>query len=176
MKLIVGLGNPGPRYHATRHNLGFLAIEALGEAHQIPLQHHLPIAVYGEGAVGVRRVVLAKPLTYMNASGKAVIGLCEHFAVVPRDVIVVHDDLDLPLGRVKLKTQGGDAGHYGVRSVIEHLGTGEFTRIRVGIGRPTSKEEVVLFVLSPFTPDELPLVDCAIRNTVEKIDTLLKLA
>ena len=173
MKLIIGLGNPGPRYHVTRHNLGFLAIEALGEAHQIPLHHHLPIAMYGEGAIGICRVVLAKPLTYMNASGKAVRGLCEHFAIAPRDVIVVHDDLDLPLGRVKLKTQGGDAGHYGVRSVIEHLGTGEFTRIRIGIGRPTSKEAVVLFVLSPFTPDEFPLVDCAIRNTVERIDTLL---
>jgi PTH1 family peptidyl-tRNA hydrolase len=176
VKLIVGLGNPGPRYHATRHNLGFLAIDALGEAHRIPLQHSLPSAVYGEGTVGTQRVVLAKPFTYVNASGQAVRGLCEHFAVIPRDVIVVHDDLDLPLGRVKLKTQGGDAGHYGVRSIIEHLGTGEFTRIRMGIGRPASKEAVVLFVLSPFTPDELPLVDCAIRETVVKIDSLLKLA
>ena len=94
--------------------------------------------------------MLAKPLTYMNTSGKAVAGLCTHFTILPTDVIVVHDDLDLPLGRVKLKTKGGDAGHYGVRSMIEHLGTGEFTRIRVGIGRPPSKEEVVPFVLSPF--------------------------
>jgi peptidyl-tRNA hydrolase, PTH1 family len=176
VKLIVGLGNPGSRYAATRHNVGFQVIDSLGAAHGIVWRGHLPTAAYGEGTIEAQQVVLAKPLTYMNASGKAVAGLCEHFSIPPDDLIVVHDDLDLDLSRVKVKLKGGDAGHYGVRSVIEHLGTGEFTRVRVGIGRPGSKDEVVAFVLSPFTPDELPLVEQAIRHAVEKIEHLLRLA
>ncbi len=176
MKLIVGLGNPGPRYHATRHNMGFLVIDALQAAHRILLRGRLPTAEYGEGTIGAHRVVLAKPLTHMNASGKAVASLCTHFSIPLNDLIIIHDDLDLVLSRVKLKLKGGDAGHYGVRSVIERLGTGEFTRIRVGIGRPASKDEVVSFVLSPFTPNELPLVTEAIRTAVDTIENLLRLA
>jgi PTH1 family peptidyl-tRNA hydrolase len=176
VKLIVGLGNPGPWYRATRHNIGCMTIEALAATHHIRLQNVLPNAEYGEGRIGMHQVVLAKPLTYMNANGKAVAELSRHFAVLPRDVIIIHDDLDLTLGRVKLKTRGGDAGHYGVRSVIEHLGTGEFTRIRIGIGRPSSKDEVVSFVLTPFASDELPLVNSAMQNAVEAIEQLLSLA
>ncbi len=175
MKLIVGLGNPGSRYQATRHNMGALVVDALGGAHRIPIRRHLPTAEYEEGMIGAHRVVLAKPLTYMNASGKAVADLCAHFFVPSNDVIVIHDDLDLALSRIKLKSQGGDAGHHGVRSIIEHLGSGEFTRVRVGIGRPVSKDEVVSFVLSPFTPDELPLVNEAIRRAAEAIENLLRL-
>jgi peptidyl-tRNA hydrolase, PTH1 family len=174
VKLIVGLGNPGVQYHTTRHNMGFLVIEALGATHHIPLQSQLPAAEFGEGTIGAHRVVLAKPLTFMNASGRAVASLCTHFSILPDDLIVIHDDLDLVLSRVKLKLKGGDAGHYGVRSVIECLGAGEFTRIRVGIGRPASKDEVVSFVLSPFTPDELPLVNEAIRHAVETVENLLR--
>lgn len=176
MKLIVGLGNPGSRYDATRHNIGFRVIDTLGATHHIALRGHLPTAEYGEGVIEAQQVALALPLTYMNVSGRAVADLCTHFSLVPNDLIVVHDDLDLPLGGIKIKRKGGDAGHYGVRSIIELLGTGEFVRIRVGIGRPASKEEVVAFVLSPFTPDELPLVGEAIHNTVEKIENLLRLA
>jgi peptidyl-tRNA hydrolase, PTH1 family len=176
VKLIVGLGNPGVRYDATRHNVGFQVIDNLGAAHHIVLRRRLPTAVYGEGTIAAQPVVLAKPLTYMNASGEAVAELCAHFSIPPNDLIVAHDDLDLHLGRVKLKMKGGDAGHYGVRSIIEHLGTGDFLRIRVGIGRPASKGEVVAFVLNPFTPDELPLVHGAIGDAAEKIENVLRLA
>jgi PTH1 family peptidyl-tRNA hydrolase len=176
VKLIVGLGNPGSCYYATRHNVGFRVIDALGEAHRITWRSDLPTAEYGEGIIEAHQVVLAKPLTYMNASGKAVASLCARLSIPPNDLIVVHDDLDLTLSRTKLKAKGGDAGHYGVRSIIEHLGTGEFTRVRVGIGRPASKDEVVAFVLSPFTPDELPLVNEAMRKAVETIENLLKSA
>jgi peptidyl-tRNA hydrolase, PTH1 family len=176
VKLIVGLGNPGPRYEATRHNVGYRVIDTLGAAHRIVLRGHLPTAAYGEGTIAAQQVVLAKPMTYMNASGKAVAVLCAQFAILPNDLIVVHDDLDLHLSRVKLKLKGGDAGHYGVRSIIEHLGTGEFVRIRVGIGRPASKAEVVEFVLSPFTPAELPLADEAIHHAVETVENLLRSA
>jgi peptidyl-tRNA hydrolase, PTH1 family len=176
VKLIVGLGNPGVDYYITRHNVGFRVIDALGAAHRIPLRERLPTAECGAGTIETQRVVLAKPLTYMNASGKAVASLCAHFSILPNDLIVVHDDLDLHLGRIKLKMQGGDAGHYGVRSIIEHLKTGEFARIRVGIGRPSSKDEIVAFVLSPFTPDEFALVDEAICKAVEKIEALVRLA
>lgn len=173
MKLIVGLGNPGPRYHATRHNVGFLVIDALAAAHRIALRKRLPTAQYGEGSIGTRRVVLAKPLTYMNVSGEAVAALSAHFSIPAIDLVVVHDDLDLVLGRLKLKSMGGDAGHLGVRSVIEHLGTGDFTRIRMGIGRPVTKEEIVPYVLSPFALEELPLLEGAIRTAVEKVDSVL---
>jgi peptidyl-tRNA hydrolase, PTH1 family len=176
VKLIVGLGNPGLRYDATRHNVGFQVIDTLAAAHRIVLRGYLPTAEYGQGTIEAQQVMLAKPFTYMNASGKAVADLCTHFSIPCNDLIVVHDDLDLPLSRIQLKMKGGDAGHYGVRSIIEHLGTGEFIRIRVGIGRPASKDEIVTFVLSPFTSDELPLVHEAIRRAVEKIDGLLRLA
>jgi PTH1 family peptidyl-tRNA hydrolase len=174
VKLIVGLGNPGARYDATRHNVGFLVVDALGTTYHIPLREQHPLAQYGEGTIGAHQVVLAKPLTFMNASGKAVAGLCTQFALSPTDLIVIHDDLDLVLSRVKLKTQGGDAGHYGVRSIIEHLGTGEFTRIRIGIGRPATKDEVVDFVLSSFTPDELPLLDDAVHQALAIVEDLLR--
>lgn len=174
MKLLVGLGNPGPRYDATRHNLGARVIDALGLAQHIGLRGYLPMAQYGEGTVGAHQVVLAKPLTYMNASGQAVACLCSKFSITPEDVIVIHDDLDLQLGRIKLKTRGGDAGHYGVRSIKEHLGTGDFTRFRMGIGRPASKDAIVSYVLDAFTPDELPLVEEAVHNAVEKLESLLR--
>ena len=174
MKLIVGLGNPGLRYDASRHNVGFRVVDSLGTAYRIALRSHLPTAIYGEGMIAAQRVVLALPLTYMNASGKAVVDLCTRFSIPSSDLIVVHDDLDLQLGRVKLKMKGGDAGHYGVRSIIEHLGTGDFLRVRVGIGRPAHKDEVVAFVLNSFTPDEIPLINAAIGNAVEKIETLLR--
>jgi peptidyl-tRNA hydrolase, PTH1 family len=174
VKLIVGLGNPGLPYEATRHNIGFRVIDALGEVHRLGRGCRLPTAEYRAGVIAAESVILAKPLTYMNSSGKAVADLCMHFSLTPSDLIVVHDDLDLPLGHIRLKIQGGDAGHYGVRSIIKHLNTHVFTRIRVGIGRPASKEEVVAFVLSPFSADELPLVAEAVRGAVEYIEHLLK--
>jgi PTH1 family peptidyl-tRNA hydrolase len=175
VKLIVGLGNPGVRYHDTRHNVGFQVIDSLRTAHDIALQDYLQTAVYGEGTIAAQPVALALPLTYMNRNGEAVAALCAHFALSPSDVIVVHDDLDLPLGRVKLKMRGGDAGHYGVRSVIECLGTGAFPRVRVGIGRPASRDEVVTFVLSRFTPEELPLLHDAVQNAAKKIEQVVSL-
>jgi peptidyl-tRNA hydrolase, PTH1 family len=174
VKLIVGLGNPGSRYADTRHNVGFRVIDSLGASSHITLQNHLPTAVYGEGTIEAQAVVLALPLTYMNTSGKAVADLCTHFSIPPNDLIVAHDDLDLHLGRVKLKMRGGDAGHHGVQSIIEHLRTGEFLRIRIGIGRPASKDEIVTYVLSPFTSDELPLLHDAVRDAEEKIANVLR--
>jgi PTH1 family peptidyl-tRNA hydrolase len=173
VKLIVGLGNPGSSYEATRHNVGYRVLEALAAAHCIRGWAHLLSAEYGTGMIAAQPVVLAKPLTYMNASGKAVVDLCTHFGVEPHELIVIHDDLDLPLGHIRLKMKGGDAGHYGIRSIIEHLETGEFMRIRVGIGRPATREEVVAFVLSPFTSEELPLLEEAIQHAVEKVEHLL---
>jgi PTH1 family peptidyl-tRNA hydrolase len=176
VKLIVGLGNPGSRYDDTRHNVGFRVIDNLAAAHRIVLRSHLPTAVYGEGTIAAQPVVLAWPQTYMNASGKAVADLCAHFSTLPNDLIVAHDDLDLQLGRVKLKRQGGDAGHHGVRSIIARLGTGDFLRVRIGIGRPANKDEIVTYVLSPFTPDELPLLHDAVRHAAEKIEHALRSA
>jgi PTH1 family peptidyl-tRNA hydrolase len=174
VKLIVGLGNPGRCYADTRHNVGFRVIDSLAASQRIVLGSRIATALYGEGTIAAQAVALALPLTYMNANGQAVEALCARFRVAPNDLIVVHDDLDLALGRVKLKLKGGDAGHHGVRSVIEHLGTGAFCRIRVGIGRPTSRDDIIAYVLSPFLPDELPRLLDAVRAAEEKIVNVLR--
>jgi PTH1 family peptidyl-tRNA hydrolase len=170
------LGNPGPSYADTRHNVGFRVIDRLLAAYRIELNNRLATALYGEGTIEAHAVVLALPLTFMNANGRAVADLCVHFMIAPSKLIVIHDDLDLPLGRVRLKVTGGDAGHRGVQSLIEHLGTKAFLRIRIGIGRPASKEQVVSYVLSPFMPDELPSLDNALCAAEEKIANVLKSA
>jgi len=173
VKLIVGLGNPGSRYHATRHNVGFLVIDALAAAHRIGLQERLTTAQFGRGSIRAQEVVLAKPLIYMNTSGEAAAALGAHFSIPSTDVVVIHDDIDLALGRLKWKTKGADAGHNGVRSVIEYLGTDHFTRIRVGIGRPATKEEVIPYVLSPLALEELPVLEGVIRTAVERVEQWL---
>jgi PTH1 family peptidyl-tRNA hydrolase len=154
MKIIVGLGNPGRKYERTRHNAGFMAVDELARDLRFSLTQEKYHALIGKGKVGVDEVLLGKPQTFMNESGRSVGAILRYTAATVADLIVVHDDLDLPLGTVRVKPGGGHGGHNGLRSIIEHLGTPGFIRIRVGIGRPPADRDAADYVLSPFLPEE----------------------
>ena len=139
MDMIVGLGNPGQRYRHTRHNLGFDVIDALAERYHIILRQREADALCGTGHIGPHDVLCVKPQTYMNASGQSVAPLVRRYLHRGEQLIVVHDDIDLPVGKIKLKYQGGDAGHLGIRSIIACLKSNVFVRIRLGVGKPPHK-------------------------------------
>jgi PTH1 family peptidyl-tRNA hydrolase len=147
--LIAGLGNPGPEYEFTPHNLGFLVVDALAEAHGIRVTRKENLALVGLGTVGGKQVVLAKPQAYMNLSGGPVKGLLERYELGPDRLLVVYDELDLPWGQLRVRPRGSAAGHNGMKSVIRSLGTEEFARLRLGI-HPGHPVEGAKFVLAPF--------------------------
>ena len=151
--LIVGLGNPGVEYARSRHNVGFQALDRLAEAHGLRFSRHQAKASLALGSIAGRKVILVKPLTYMNLSGQSVGQLARFYKVLPADILVICDDLDLPLGRMRLRPEGGSAGHKGMTSIIQTLGTEAFPRLRVGIGRPADNDAVD-FVLNRFSPDD----------------------
>jgi PTH1 family peptidyl-tRNA hydrolase len=154
VKLIVGLGNPGEQYQANRHNLGFLTVDYLAGRHGISLQRRGFDALLGQGRIAGEAVFLAKPQTFMNLSGVAVEKLLAYFRTDIEDLLVIHDDLDLPFPTMRLKKGGGSGGHKGLASIIEHLGSSDFFRVRIGIGKPARKGMVESYVLSPFTAEE----------------------
>ena len=154
VKLIAGLGNPGEQYQSNRHNLGFLTLDYLAGRHDIPLKKQGFEALFGKGKIGNERVLLAKPQTYMNLSGIAIERLVSYFRVDIKDLIVVHDDLDLPFETIRLKKGGGEGGHKGLMSIIQHVGSADFLRVRIGIGKPIRKSMVEKYVLSPFAEEE----------------------
>ncbi|MBV51391.1 MAG: aminoacyl-tRNA hydrolase [Nitrospinae bacterium] len=171
--LIIGLGNPGPRYEITRHNIGFLVADNLAEKHRVKLAHNKHKALYGEGEIEGHQVMIAKPMTYMNNSGQAVKSLISALKILPNKVLVIHDDIDLPLGKIKMKTKGGDAGQRGVRSITERLGTDQFYRVRVGVGRPDNSDDIVDYVLTAFTEGEAPLLNEVVEEAVRRIEETL---
>ncbi len=154
MYLIAGLGNPGSKYSRTRHNMGFAVAEAFARSLGIGLSAGRFRSRYGRALVAGRAVLIVCPMTFMNRSGEAVGAWVRYYRTDPGAVLVIHDDLDLPLGRVRVAKGGGAGGHKGVGSCIEHLRTKDFPRVRIGIGRPAEGEEVQEFVLSPFREDE----------------------
>jgi len=164
--LIVGLGNPGVQYRDTRHNVGFMVIERWASELKISLREN-SVAKYGMVQFGDKKVILQCPLTYMNLSGRAVKLYKEWYGVLNEDIMVVHDDLDLPLGRLRIARDGGSGGHKGVSSIIEALGSKEFARLRIGIGRPRYSESVEEYVLSPFYSDELETLEKVVDLAVE---------
>ncbi len=167
VKLIVGLGNPGKEYERTRHNVGWWVIDRVCKELNLELSREKFKGLYGELPTSRGKVILLKPLTYMNRSGESVKGFVKFFKLEPQEVLVVYDDLDLPLGKIRLRKKGSSGGHKGLKSVIEQLGTDNFPRLRVGIGRPERKEEVVNFVLSPFKEGELPIVEEAVERAAK---------
>jgi peptidyl-tRNA hydrolase, PTH1 family len=171
--IIVGLGNPGSRYQHTRHNLGFDVIDVLARRYGIAMRLHAADALCGTGRVGGRMVLLAKPQTYMNVSGRAVVRLVQQYLQDDEQLIVVHDDIDLSLGSIRVKRQGGAAGHRGVQSLIDHLGHGNFVRLRLGIGRPPRQEDIVEYVLSPFSTEETDAYEAMLAQAVERVVDLL---
>lgn len=172
MKLVCGLGNPGERYARTRHNAGFLVVEAFAGPRGATWTDRWQSRT-SRVAVGDTDVLVIEPQTFMNLSGHAVEAAARHFGIEPSDVLVVHDDVDLPLGRLMLKAGGGDGGHKGVRSTIEQLGTGDFARLRVGIGRPGNdwSLDVHDHVLGAFAADEESALRAVLEKAVEGIET-----
>ncbi len=156
--LIVGLGNPGLRYADHRHNIGFRAVEALAEAHGLEFRRTEHRALTAHGTIEGRRVILARPQTWMNESGQAVAPLARFYKIPPARLLVVYDDLDIPLGTLRYRSRGSSGGHRGVQSIIRHLGTSAFPRLRLGIGRPPGRMDPAAYVLQPFAEEELPLV------------------
>lgn len=174
MKIVAGLGNPGSEYRDTRHNVGFQVIDLLCARHHIALGHHKYQALWGQGRIGGGPVVLARPLTFMNLSGRSVKALLKGMEGGPQNLLVVHDDIDLAVGTIKLKSRGGDAGHRGIRSILEEMGTDCFQRVRVGVGRPPRGMDVSDYVLSPFPSVELAEVSKAIEKAADLIEDLLE--
>jgi len=168
--LIVGLGNPEKQYAGNRHNVGFQAIDRLAAQYGIRCSKKRFNALWGEGKIGEHRVILVKPLTYMNESGKAVGPMSGVFKVRPDRILVIHDDLDLPLGKLRLRSGGSSGGHRGVTSLIENLGTPEFIRLRVGIGRPIQGDPVD-YVLDDFARDQAPVI----QQTLDALPDVIKI-
>ena len=162
-KMIVGLGNPGSEYSGTRHNIGFVAVNTLAKAAGIELKTFKHNARFGQGAVAGVDVLLVKPMSFMNRSGLPVRDLARKYEIAPEDILVVADDLDIPVGAIKMKPGGGAGGHNGHLSLIECLGTSDYPRLKIGIGRP--EDETVEHVLSRFAQDEEPLIDGAVEKS-----------
>ena len=173
MYLIIGLGNPGPRYELTRHNIGFLVADSLAEKQRIVLSQGKHKALYGEGKIEGCEVIIAKPMTYMNNSGQSVKLILSALKIFPKQILVIHDDIDLPLGKIKVKTKGGDAGQLGVRSITEKVGTDQYCRIRVGVGRPDDQGDIVDYVLTPFPEAETQLLNEVMEKVVIKVEETL---
>lgn len=174
MKLIIGLGNPGIRYQFSRHNMGFLVLDQFASQHNISITLKSFDAYYGKAKMDDTPVFLAKPQTFMNVSGIAVKKLVEYFKIDLEDIIVIHDDLDLPFLSIRIKANGGHAGHKGLISIIDHLGSPDFIRVRLGIGKPSKKSMTEEYVLQPFSKDEmeaLPSITKAGSDALTKIIT-----
>jgi len=166
--LIVGLGNPGKTYRNTRHNLGFGVVDRLAERHGISVGQKKFRGEFGSGSIDGKRVGLLKPLTYMNLSGEAVMAAVNYLKIPIEQVLIVHDDVELALCRIQVKSGGGHGGHRGLQSVIEHLNQDDFTRIRIGVDRPTDDyEEVSDYVLEPFDTAELSTAGDAVERAAE---------
>jgi PTH1 family peptidyl-tRNA hydrolase len=181
MKLIVGLGNPGRIYAQNRHNIGFRCINHLAKLYSIETNRRQCHSQVGSGKIAGVKVVLARPVTFVNQSGEAVSCLVRSYDLTPSDLIVIHDDLDLPLGKLRIRPEGSAGGHKGMNSIISVLGSEDFPRIKVGIGRPmkedgtavTDEDSIVDYVLSDFTPREDDIIKLAIAQVAKAIQSIL---
>jgi peptidyl-tRNA hydrolase len=169
VKLIVGLGNPGARYRLSRHNMGFMVLDELAKMQGIDIHRKGFDVCLGKGNIAGLTVVLSQPLTFMNRSGAAVKRLVRYFKIDLDDLIVVHDDLDLPLGSVRVKAGGGHGGHKGLISIIDHLGEPGFNRVRLGIGKPVFKEMVNRYVLESFTEGEMKILPDIVSRACDAV-------
>ncbi|MBI4312887.1 MAG: aminoacyl-tRNA hydrolase [Chloroflexi bacterium] len=173
MMIIMGLGNPGEKYADTRHNAGFQCVDALTKKYGIAVNDRRAEVVCGQGRIEGEQVVLAKPRTYMNRSGQAATYLLARFQQLPDSLLVVYDDMDLPLGKIRLRSNGSAGGHNGIKSIIAELGVQEFPRLRIGIGRPEG-DDAINHVLGGFSGQDARLMDKAILLAVEAIVCTLK--
>jgi PTH1 family peptidyl-tRNA hydrolase len=171
--LIVGLGNPGKKYEKTRHNFGFMVVDELARRYGMDFGKTERKAKTADGLIRDKRVLLAKPQTYMNESGVAVRKLVDFYKIELEQFIVVHDDLDIPLGTLRLRRMGGPGGQKGVRSIIQHLGTQQFSRVRCGIDRPPGRMDPVDYVLRPFAGDDAITAKIVVDRAADAVETWL---
>lgn len=162
--MLVGLGNPGRKYAPTRHNVGFMVIDRIAEINRIPMTQKKFESLIGFGEIEDKKVILAKPQAFMNLSGPPVLGLSSYYGMTYERILVIHDDIDLIFGQIKIKAKGGHGGHNGIRSIMDAFGCGDFPRIRIGIGRPGAQVDVTDHVLGKFFPEEIQEVRPVLKN------------
>ena len=173
LRLVVGLGNPGRVYSGTRHNAGFMVADELAKGFSIALSKRKFNAQYGTGSIDGVEVVLAKPMGFMNRSGPPVQQIAGYFRISSEDILVVHDDIDLEFGRLKIKEKGGDGGHKGVRSIMDAFGGGDFARLRIGVGRPDAGNNAADYVLDNFAFEEKKVLSRIIASARDAVVTIL---
>ncbi len=173
LKLVVGLGNPGEQYARTRHNIGFMLAERLASEAGITLKRKGHQGLYGTGRISGHEVTVLLPQTFMNLSGVSVGSACKSLGIAPGDLIVAHDDIDLPFGTLRIKVGGGHGGHNGIRSIRATLGTGDFVRVKLGVGRPHPDGDVAGYVLSPFSAMERSSLEDVLTNSAKAVETII---
>ncbi|MDD3115340.1 MAG: aminoacyl-tRNA hydrolase [Anaerovibrio sp.] len=173
MKMIVGLGNPGREYAETKHNVGWMLVDALAKRLGAEAWRAREKGMVAEARIGAEKVLLVKPLTYMNNSGECAGPLMRWYKLEPEDVIVAHDDMDIPAGSIRIRKKGSDGGHNGIKSLIAHLGSQSFGRVRIGVGRPLSGWSVIDHVLSPFSAEDMPKVQAAVDYLLPAVECMV---
>jgi len=169
LKMIVGLGNPGNKYDNTKHNVGFNTVERLASELKLNIAKNEFSALTASTKINGEKVLLVKPLTFMNDSGRAVGDLMRYYQVSPAEIAVIQDDLDMPLGKLRLRTHGASGGHNGIKSIIKAVGTEEFNRVKIGIQHP-QRSKVVDWVLTPFSKDDQPVIELAMDHAVAALN------
>lgn len=173
MKLIVGLGNPTKKYEKTRHNVGFDVIDYIAKEYNISVDEMKHKGLYGKGKIEGQSVILLKPMTYMNLSGESVVAVANYFKILPEDIIVVYDDINLDVGKLRIREKGSAGGHNGIKNIIAHLGTQDFPRVRIGVGMKPPKMDLADYVLSHFTKQELEVLDAAADNACKAVALMI---
>lgn len=173
MYIVIGLGNPGRKYIGTKHNIGFDAITRISDDFNISLNINKHKAICGRGFIGGEKVILAQPQTYMNLSGESVRALVDFYKVSPRDIIVIYDDVNLDVGQLRIRRSGSAGGHNGIKSIIQHLGTQEFSRVRIGVGKKPREWDLVDYVMSKFPDEENIILRDALKNTSDATKTII---
>lgn len=173
MKIIAGLGNPGAEYAKTRHNVGFMLIDALAAKLGVDDWREKYDAMVLETRIGLEKVLLVKPLTYMNESGRAIGPLLSWYKLEAEDLVVVHDDLDIPVGTIRIRKKGSAGGHNGIKSILSHVGDEHFARVRIGIGRPLPGWTVIHHVLAPFPSEDVPKIREAIDYLLPAVECIV---
>ena len=173
MKIIAGLGNPGAEYAQTKHNVGFMLVDALAERLNAPAWKEDFFSAITEVRIGGEKVFLVKPLTYMNNSGEALGPMLSYYKVDADDLVVVHDDMDIPAGTVRIRKKGGSGGHNGIKSILTHVGSEDFARVRIGIGRPPAGWTVINHVLAPFSSEDAPKIRAAIDYLLPAVECIV---
>lgn len=174
MKLIIGLGNPGAEYARTRHNIGFEAIDTLARINNISINKNKFKGLYGEGFIGGDKAILIKPQTYMNLSGESIISFISWYKVQAKDILVIYDDVSLAPGKLRIRQKGSPGGHNGIKSIIQHLGTDEFERIKIGVGEKPQGWDLADYVLGRFSNSETKLMDTIMEDVADATQMIIE--